>query len=254
MTACKKASPGTIIEVADGNIFPLDGLGTTEVDLNQTGNTAKLVKMDTVAYVPGLSQNLLSTLKAVKQWGNPLIYYKQTLFWGSWGKNHSFFLPPQGVVFPNICEVDPESRGDADGDGESDRHNGCIPHSSASKRGENVANGRGNGNRDDRLVGTLRGVLVGEYGTTRHTKNDGQNGNVKRKRFFVDAGGLTKHSSLGGNSYAVMFVDDCTRFKVVKFVKERHDDRALVFNCITPQELSIKCMQTDNGDEFEREV
>ena len=30
-----------------------------------------------------------------------------------------------------------------------------------------------------------------------------------------------KHSSLGGNCYVVIFVDDCTRFKVVKFVKKK---------------------------------
>ena len=32
-----------------------------------------------------------------------------------------------------------------------------------------------------------------------------------------------KHLSLGGNSYDVIFVDDCTRFKVVKFVKKKSD-------------------------------
>ena len=30
-----------------------------------------------------------------------------------------------------------------------------------------------------------------------------------------------KHSSLDGNSYVLIFVDYCTRFKVVKFVKKR---------------------------------
>ena len=46
------------------------------MDLDQPGYTTKMVKMDDVAYVPGLSHNLLSTVKAVEQWGKPLIYYR----------------------------------------------------------------------------------------------------------------------------------------------------------------------------------
>ena len=76
MSAYKKASPGTNVEIADGNILPVDGFGRTEVDLDQPGHTTKMVKMDDVAYVPGLSRNLLPTVKAVEQWGKPLIYYR----------------------------------------------------------------------------------------------------------------------------------------------------------------------------------
>ena len=76
MSVHKKASPGTTVEIADGNILPVDGFGRIEVDLDQPGHTTKMVKMDNVAYVPGLSRNLLSTIKAVEQWGKPLIYYR----------------------------------------------------------------------------------------------------------------------------------------------------------------------------------
>ena len=44
------------------------------MDLDQPGHATKMVKMDDVACVPGLSRNLLSTIKAVEQWGKPLIY------------------------------------------------------------------------------------------------------------------------------------------------------------------------------------
>ena len=74
---------------------------------------------------------------------------------------------------------------------------------------------------------------------------------VKGQRFFVDVGGPMKHSSLGGNSYVVIFVDECTRFKVVKFVRKKSDTTAallsLIADYITPQKLSIKCIRTDNG-------
>ena len=74
MSAYMKASPGTYVEIADGNILPVDGFGRIEVDLDQAGRTTKMVTMDDVAYVPRLSRNLLSTVKAVEQWGKPLIY------------------------------------------------------------------------------------------------------------------------------------------------------------------------------------
>ena len=70
-SAYKKASPGTTVEIADGNILPVDGFGRIEVDLDQPGHTTNMVKMDDVGYVPGLSRNLLSTIKAVEQWGKP---------------------------------------------------------------------------------------------------------------------------------------------------------------------------------------
>ena len=76
MTACKKAPGGTTVEVSDGSIFPVDGFGTVEVDLDQPGTTIKPVKMVSVTCVPGLSRNLLSTRKAVEQWGKLHVYYK----------------------------------------------------------------------------------------------------------------------------------------------------------------------------------
>ena len=63
MTAYKKTPTGTITEVADGTILPVDGFETVEVGLNQPGTTTKPVKMVFVG-VPGLSRNLMSTRKA----------------------------------------------------------------------------------------------------------------------------------------------------------------------------------------------
>ena len=88
-------------------------------------------------------------------------------------------------------------------------------------------------------------------------KKTDERAGVKIQRLFVDVGGPIKHSSLGGNSYVVIFVDGCTRFKVVKFVKKKSNTTAalssLIADCITPQKLSITCVRTDNGGEFEGE-
>ena len=88
-------------------------------------------------------------------------------------------------------------------------------------------------------------------------KKTDERASVKGQRFFVDVGGPMKHSSLSRNSYVVIFVDDCTRFKVVKFVKKKSNTTtallSLIADYITPQKLSIKCVRTDNGGKFEGE-
>ena len=52
-------------------------------------------------------------------------------------------------------------------------------------------------------------------------------------------------------------MDDCIRLKVVKFVKKKRNTMAALLSLIavyiTPQKLSVKCVRTDNGGEFEGE-
>ena len=99
MSAYKKASPGTNVEIADGNILPVDGFGRIEVDLDQPGRTTKMVKIDDVAYVPGISRNLLSTVKAVEQWWKPLIYFRNKAVLGFPGEESLVFkfCPRRGL-------------------------------------------------------------------------------------------------------------------------------------------------------------
>ena len=56
--------------------------------------------MDDVAYVPGLSRNLLSTIKAVEQWGKPLIYYRNEAVLGFPGEESLVFkfCPRKGTA------------------------------------------------------------------------------------------------------------------------------------------------------------
>ena len=64
---------------------------------------------------------------------------------------------------------------------------------------------------------------------------------VKGQRFFVDVGEPMKHSNLGGNNCAVIFVDDYTRFKIVEPTKKKSGTTvvllALIADYITPQKL-----------------
>ena len=98
MTAYKKASAGTTVEVANRTISPVDGFGTVEVDLDQPGTTTKPVK--SVGYVPGLPRNVLSTRKAVEQWGKPLVYYETKAVLGFPGDESLVFdFSPRNGMF-----------------------------------------------------------------------------------------------------------------------------------------------------------
>ena len=55
------------------------------------------------------------------------------------GVARSELLPPQGIVFRNMCQADSGSRGGAGGGGKSARHNGGTPHARGPKRGGNNA-------------------------------------------------------------------------------------------------------------------
>ena len=70
------------------------------MDLDQPGHTTKMVKMDDLAYVPGLSRSLLSTIKAVEQWGKPLIYYRNEAVLGFPGEESLVFkfCPRKGLL------------------------------------------------------------------------------------------------------------------------------------------------------------
>ena len=101
-------SPGSTVEVADGNMLITDGFGIIKVDLDQPGSTTKPVKMVAVAYVPRLLRNLLSTLKASEQWGKPLTYYKTKAALGFTGRGRSFSTSAPARDCKNRCETDPE--------------------------------------------------------------------------------------------------------------------------------------------------
>ena len=280
MSAYEKASPGTDVEIAGGNILSVDVFGRIEVDLDQPGHTTKMVKMDDVAYVPALSRNLLSTVKAVKQWGKKLIYYRNKVVLG--------FPEEESLVFKFCPRRGLFSATDA---GRIPRQEGALEANLTENGLVKIASGtalamRAGASRDvmevhrmlahpsediTRKTAEMMGIeTTGQWGwgacetcfqtkAKRHAvpKKTDERASVRGQRFFVDVGGPMKHSSLGGNSYVVIFVDDCTRPKVVKTVKKKSDKMAaflsLIADYITPQKLSIKCVRTDNGCEFEGE-
>ena len=246
------------------------------MDLDQPGRTTKMVKMKDVAYVPGLSLNLLSTVKAVEQWGKPLIYYRNKTVLGFQGEESLVFkfCPRRGLFSATCARRIPRQKAALEANltenGLVKIASGAALRASASRDVMEVHRMLAHPSEDiTRKTAVMMGIeMTGQWGACetwfqvkvkRHAvpKKTDERASVRRQRFFVDVGGPMKHSSLGGNSYVVIFVDDCTRFKVVKFLKKKNDTTAallsLIADYITPQKLSIKCIRTDNGGKFEGE-
>ena len=278
MSAYKKASPETNVEIADGNILPVDGFGRIEVDLDQPGHTTKVVKMDDVAYMPGLSRDLLSTIKVVEKRGKPLIYYRNKAVLGFPGEESLVFkfCPRRGLFLATGArriprqEVALEENLTENGLAKIASGTALAMRAGASRDVMEVHRMLAHPSKDiTRKTAEMMGIeTTGHWGACetcfqakakRHAvlKKTVERASVRGQRFFVDVGGPMKHSSLGGNSYVVIFVDDCARFKVVKFVKKKSDTTAallsLIADYITSQKLSNKCVRTDNGGEFEGE-
>ena len=252
MSAYKKASPGTAVEIADGNILPMDWFGRIEVDLDEPGHTTKMVKMDDVAYVPGLSRNLLSAIKAVEQWDKPLFFYSNKDVLGFPGEESLVFkfCPRKGLFSATGARRIPRQE--------------VAPGADLIEIGlVRIASGtalamRAGVSRDvmevhrmlahpsediTRKTAEMMGIeTTGQWGACETCfrakakrnavpKKTDEWVSVKGQSFFVDVGGPMKHSSLGGNSYVVVFVEDCTRFRVAKFVKKKskhNNGRSLV--------------------------
>ena len=229
MSAYKKASPRTNVEIADGNILPVDGFGRIEVDLDQPGHTTRMAKMDAVAYVPGLSRNLLSTVKAVEQWEKPLIYYRNKAVSGFPGEESLVFkFFPRRVLFSGTGarriprqEVALEANLTENGLVNIASGTALAMRAGASRDVTEIHRMLAHPSEDiTRKTAEMMGTeMTGQWGACetcfqvkakRHAvpKKTDERASVRGQRFFVDVGGPMKHSSLGGNSYIVIFVDD----------------------------------------------
>ena len=80
--------------------------------------------------------------------------------------------------------------------------------------------------------------------------------NERAERFFIDITGPFHVTSLGGNRYAMLCVDDFTHFTFIRFLKHKSDAakefRELFAEHIAPAGIKVGTVRTDGGGEFER--
>ena len=75
-------------------------------------------------------------------------------------------------------------------------------------------------------------------------------------RVIIDLGGQFHVESLAGSRFAMLYVDDFSRYKIVAFIVKKSDAtavlRAIIARYFAPPELNIGVIiQTDNGGEFQ---
>ena len=260
MSAYEKASPGATVEIADGNILPVDGFGRTQVDLEQPGHTTKMVKMDDVASVPWLSRSLLFAVKAVEQWGKPTIYYRNEAVLRFPGEESLVFkfCPRKGLFSATDVRRIPRQETTL---GENLTENGLARIASGTALAMRAGVSRDvmevhrmlahpSEDKTRKTAEMIEIETTSQWGARetcfqakakRHAvpKLTDERASMTGQRFFVGMGGPMKHSSLGGSRYVVIFVDDCARFKVVKFVKKKSNTTAALLSLfadyITPQ-------------------
>ena len=66
----------------------------------------------------------------------------------------------------------------------------------------------------------------------RRAEHDGRESMRERTVFFIGVGWSMKHSSHSESNYVIIFVDNYTRFKVVKFVKKKSDTTAALLSLV----------------------
>ena len=208
--------------------------------LDQPGHTTRMVKMDNVAYVPGLSRNLLSTIKAVEQWGKSLIYYRNEAVLGFPGEESLVFefCPRKGLFSATGARWIPRQelalRANLTENGLVRITSGTVLAmiAGASRDVMEVHRMLAHPSEDitRKMAEMMRIETTGRWGAfkmcfqakaKRHAvpKKTDERASVREHRFSIDVGRPMKHSSLARNSYVVIVVDDCTRFMVVKFVE-----------------------------------
>ena len=75
----------------------------------------------------------------------------------------------------------------------------------------------------------------------------------KLERFYFDVIGSVSPSSIGGNRYAIIFIDDFSGYAVVKFMK--YETQALqTFKEFVAQYGRPKVLRTDNGTEYKNKA
>ena len=104
------------------------------------------------------------------------------------------------------------------------------------------------------LTGTW-GPCVRRYAVPKSTES---RTNERVERFFIDITGPFHVTSLGGNRYAMLCVEDFVRFKFICFLKHKSgaakELHELVTEHIAPAGIKIGTVRTDGGGELEGEL
>ena len=258
------APPGRTVEMGDGTLLPVAGYGDLRLKIEQDdadgGQTRDLV-LRRAAHVPGLRHNLLSAAQLSATFEHPMQL---------WPRAAVFRCPRNGqsVIFRKSARrlFEATARRSAIMDQASAKAlvvakpTTCdimMFHQLVGHPGEDIT-------RRTAQVAGLR--LTGgwnacekcsEARVLRHAvpKSTETRADKRAGRVFIDLAGPFHVESLAGSRFAMLCVDDFSRYKIVAFMAKKSDAtavlRAIIAKYFAPAGLNIGVIRTDNGGEFQ---
>jgi len=240
------------VQVANGHTIEAFGYGKASIPVLDGANL--LLRLENVWHVPDITRNLFSTREATKR-GSVVIFANDNCFISQAGTPQARATSRSGLY--QLC-VNGSARSQV---GQAyttvanlqtwHRHLGYA----SVKRLQQWAKGLAQG------VGKVQGDLP-PYETCikrkMHRKSVGKTAMPRAtkllKRVYTDVCGPMHTASMSGAKYLLIFVDDCTRYTWVRFIRQKSDvakvtadwERMVTnrFGC------SIKTIHSNNGGEY----
>ena len=267
------APPEDQVESADGKILPVAGYGRLRLLVDQgdgsfLGETQKLT-LERVVHMPGLGKhNLISAKALAKMLDAPMrVYPAAAVIQPRHGGKSLVFrtLRPGNGLFEikaRRCAIAQQTQ-------ESPALSKSLVAGRRPKRdimefhrllghpGEDITRETAR-TTDVQLTGTWAPcVQCSEARVRRYAvpKTTDSRADRRAGRFFLDITGPFHETSLAGSRFAMLCVDDFSRFKITRFLKCKSDAtaamREIIATQVSPLGLKIGAVRTDGGGEFD---
>ena len=258
------ASPGRTVEMGDGTLVPVAGYGDFRLKIEQDdadGGQTRDLELRRAAHVPGLRHNLLSAAQLSTTFEHPIQL---------WPRAAVFRCPRDGqsVIFRKSARrlFEATARRSATVDQISAKALGVaksticdiiIFHQLVGHSGEDITR------RTAQVAGLWltgkwnAGEKCSEARVMRHTvpKSTETRADKRAGRVFIDLAEPFHVESLAGSRFAMLYVDDFSRYNIVAFMAKTSDAtavlRAIIARYFAPAGLNIGVIRTDKGGEFQ---
>ena len=258
------APPGRTVEMGDGTLLQVAGYGDLRLKKEQDdedGSQTRDLVLRRAAHVPGLRHNLLSAAPLSATFEHPMQLWPQAAV---------FKCPRDGqsVIFKKsarrLFEATARRRATVDRASAkalvAARPTSCdtmMFHQLVGHPGEDLTR------RTAQVVGLpLTGkwnacekcseARVMSHAVPKSTEN---RADKRAGRVFIDLARPFHVESLAGSRFAMLSVDDFSRYKIVVFMAKKSDTtavlRAIIASYFAPAGLNISVIRTDNGGEFQ---
>ena len=245
------APPGRTVEMGDGTLLPVAGYGDLGLKIEQDdadGGQTRDLMLRRAAHVPGLRHNLLSAAQLSATFEPPM---------QPWPRAAVFRCPRDGqsVIFRKSARRLFEAKAVV-----AAKPTTCDimmfhqlvghPGEDITRRTAQVAGLRLTGKRNACEKCPEARVMKHAVPKSTETRVDKRAGRV-----FIDLAGPFHMESLAGSRFAMLCVDDFSRYKIVAFMAKKSDAtailKAIIVRYFAPAGLNIGVIRTDNGREFQ---